>query len=168
MSSQDAPWDAGMAPDTDRMNWPFGPHARVRRTTDQTGIANSTFALITWTAVVYDYGGMWDAGSPTKLTVPTGKAGLYGFGCQMQWDDNDTGIRMVFLRVNGSTSYATDRKVAIDSTETALYTETYLAAGDYIEVMLLQSSGANRTVLGANALTLQNPCLFARRIHPTL
>lgn len=168
MSSQNAPWDAGMIATADRLNNPFGPHAKVYRSTDQTGVTSGAFVAVTWTSVAWNHGSVWNAGTPTRLTVPAGAGGLYHMECQMQWDDQDTGIRMVFLRVNGTTSYATDRKQAIDSTETHLCAEQYLVAGDYVEMVLLQSSGANRTVLGQNALTLQNPYLALRRIYPTV
>lgn len=90
------------------------------------------------------------AASTSRLTAPGD--GLYEIGCCVQWAANAAGIRQVFLRVNGTTTIdqiLEDVDSAVNHTQN-LSTEWELAAGDYVEVVVAQSSGGNLAVL-ANA-----------------
>lgn len=139
--------------------------ARVQRTTDQT-IANNTLTAVSFDASgeAFDPQGMWDSGSPTRLTIQ--KAGLYMMTSNVDWDPNATGVRLIAIRLNGSTILVSNAVVgnattfANRQTASTLYS---LAASDYIELVVQQISGGD---LDINTLGGYAPTLTAHWVGP--
>lgn len=74
------------------------PSFRIYRGGTQT-IDNSVYTAITFTDAVWDTDQMWDASTPNLVTVNT--PGIYFCIGQIRWAANATGIRQVFMEVNG-------------------------------------------------------------------
>jgi len=114
-------------------------------------IANSTTTFLTFNSERFDTGGFHSESSNTgRLTAPTD--GLYLIGAHIRWatDATPSGRRQIVLMVNGADAIALEEpaiavNVAIPMFQglSSLYE---LAAGDYVEVRVFQSSGASLNV----------------------
>jgi hypothetical protein len=73
--------------------------ALVRRTTNFSVSTTGAYVAIPWQSAVYDSGALWDAGQPTRLTVPAGvtKVRLTG---NIEWQTSPTS-QLVEIRING-------------------------------------------------------------------
>lgn len=114
---------------------------KVRNSADQS-IANATNTAINFDTELYDNDNYHSTVSNTnRLTVPT--SGKYRVSGTVRFASNNTGMRLIFIRVNGTTSYASDRRAAVQSdvTDCEISTTIDLVAGDYVELMVQQSSG---------------------------
>ena len=121
---------------------------RIRRTTNQL-IANSTETAISFDVEDFDQGNMADlAAQPTRITIAT--AGIYLVGGWNAWAANTAGDRAIRVIKNGEA--VADGIVQQDSPAPngagveptrALNTIFKFAAGDYIELVIVQSSGIN-------------------------
>lgn len=93
------------------------------------------------------------ASNNSRLTCRT--AGKYQITANIQWDSNNTGVRQLSIRLNGTTFIA---RVGQASTGTALgwtnqsvSTLYDLAVNDYVEATVWQDSGGTRTIdFGSN------------------
>jgi hypothetical protein len=78
-------------------------------------------------------------------------AGIYLISIHLTWAANATGSRLVQLRVNGATTIAEVRGPAVaggvSATSQSLTTVYSMAVNDYVEVLGLQDSGGNLTVI---------------------
>ncbi len=115
---------------------------RVRRTAVQS-ILNNTQTAIIFQAEDYDTNAFWAAGLPTRLVIPfTRKYALSG---QNNWAVNATGIRRGFWRLNGVTvmGISTHQAVGVAGVGTSypVYEEHLFNAGDFLELMVQQTSG---------------------------
>lgn len=118
--------------------------ARVRRTTNQ-AVATATFTPISFDTTFYNVGGIWSAGSPTRLTAPVD--GYYEVKGQVRWANNTTNTRGLWFQKNGTGNriqgvYAP----AMNSLEQSTSTVIQLTAGDYIEVLAYQDSGGSLNI----------------------
>ena len=110
-------------------------------------IANNTATALTFTSENYDTDGFHSTVSNTsRLTVPSGKGGYYEIKMQGYWDQSGTGIRQARLYKNGavlmySGDFETDDATAYVPSMVSMVTN--LAAGDYIEFYVYQTSGGN-------------------------
>lgn len=88
-----------------------------------------------------------------RMTIRT--TGVYHLGAWLQWASNATGYRHSSIRHNGATALAQDVRAAVSgtTTEISLYRAYPMTAGDYVEVVVIQTSGG--------ALTLSAACLTA-------
>lgn len=120
------------------------PVSRIERTTSQS-IPNNTPTAITFTSVALDSHSMFDAGNPTRLTIPI--AGIYVFGFNGKWSFS-TAQTETFFRANGSQDL--DRQSQYDTViqdpdfNTAY--QWFFQPGEYIEVVVLQVSGGNLNI----------------------
>lgn len=110
-------------------------------------IPNDTFTMLTFNSERYDINAMHSTATNTgRMTVPTGWGGLYTVGCTLQFAANATGFRGLRLVVNGTTVIAEDLRNAITAvgvgTQMGLSGEYPLVAGDWLEVHVIQTSGA--------------------------
>lgn len=116
--------------------------------TSQT-ISNNTQTAIAWTVEVFDTNGFHDnATNNTRITIPTGKSGYYLINARHEWDGNTSGERGLWVKKNGTTTVATaDFHNAASTGPFMKVTGVQnLSAGDYIEMICYQTSGANRTI----------------------
>ena len=119
---------------------------RIRRTTNQS-IVNSTETAIIFDVEDFDQGNMADlVANPTRITIAT--AGIYLVGGWNAWDASTAGDRAIRIIKNGEP--VADGIVMKDSpapngvtTEPtrAVNTIFKFAAGDYIELFIVQNSG---------------------------
>ena len=129
------------------------PHCRVYKST-ATSIATATATALTFNSERYDVGGCHSTSSNTgRLTVPSGEAGKYLAGFHGSWDVNGTGYRQAYIRLNGTTIIGVDTKMAVTGagTEHSVVTEYALVAGDYLEVVVTQTSGGALNMESASA-----------------
>lgn len=121
------------------------PHARLTRGTDQ-AIANSAFTAVSWSSAVEDTATGWVlAPNPTRYTAA--RSGIYLVSAVVAWASDATGIREMDFRLNGSAASFFDGQRAgsfasITFIQSAART-VRIVAGDYIEVVVWQSSGGS-------------------------
>ena len=112
-------------------------------------ISNNTQTAIAWTVEVFDTNSFHDnSTNNTRLTIPTGKTGYYLINARHEWDGNTSGERGLWVKKNGTTTVATADFHNAASTGPFMKVTgvQYLSAGDYIEMICYQTSGANRTI----------------------
>ncbi len=81
-----------------------------------------------------------------RITART--AGLYHLGAWLQFASSATGYRYSTLRLNGTTILVQDTRAGVSGTPTdvSLYTTYPLAASDYVELLVIQTSGGALTL----------------------
>jgi hypothetical protein len=128
--------------------------------------ANLAIATATWTTVTfnserYDVGGLHSTTTNTgRLTIPTGGAGVYNFFGQVRFATNATGIRAVRLLLNGATPIAqrNNNATSTDPCHLGITCDYKLAAADYVELQVYQSSGGLLNVELASAESPEYGC----------
>lgn len=124
--------------------------ARVFNSTGQT-ITTATPTALTFDSENYDTSAFHSTSSNTsRLTIPTGLDGYYIVGANIFWTATAGGRRYLRLQTNGTTIVA---GVEIGSVADATAAPSQmvevpllLSAGDYVEVVVLQSSGGNLNI----------------------
>lgn len=120
-------------------------------------IATATATYIDFDAEDFDTDAFHDnATNNTRLTVPAGFGGKYLIFCSAEWVNNATGIRQILVRKNGTTITGIDTRInngADYNVQMSLTFVDSLAAADYVEYRVYQSSGGNLTLSDANGLT---------------
>lgn len=88
----------------------------------------------------------WSAGLPTRFTAP--HHGWYVLGAFVLFASNATGDRYVNIRKNGSVWVSIDGRPARSGGDTLITASMpmFLNAGDYVEVIVHQTSGGNLNV----------------------
>lgn len=115
-------------------------------------IAHNTQTLPTWDNDNFDIGDLWNPANPGRFTVPV--SGIYLVGFTTAWYPNATGIRTTFLRKNGDGMHRTAQIHMAGQTTDLVYGNSILMqmlAGDYVECVVLQTSGAALTLGGDNS-----------------
>ena len=133
----------------------------ITRTTTQS-IANSTWVALAFDSESFDTDGFHDnATNNSRITIPTGKGGKYLITSTIQWDASATGRRSLKIYINGvaSSTYFTELSPTASTYPFNLFTGVLtLAAGDYIQTYVNQSSGGTMnpdgTVMFFNAIYL--------------
>lgn len=124
------------------------------RTTDQTGVVTSTDTLVVFNGTdVFDTDGFHDpTTNASRMTIPTGLDGKYLVTASVTWDTNATGARQIWFKhsaggggVNGFVRAGGNANIVSLSSSAILA----LTAGQYVEVICWQDSGANRTLSGS-------------------
>lgn len=130
----------------DNLNWLANdkPRCKANRTSVQS-IADVTNVAVNLNAAdSFDVGTMHDTvTNNTRLTVPTGGGGQFTFGAQADWLANANGFREAGIRLNGTTILARVRMSAaqVSATVQNVSGTDQLAAGDFLELVVHQSSG---------------------------
>lgn len=128
----------------------------VHRATDFS-LPDATPTKIDFTTEVFDEGGYWDPGSPSRFTVP--EAGWYALVAGAAWDSAFTGVAYMIVYVNG---VETLRSLVASTPNTAsprlangqVCALHNLAAGAYIEIGLdMLNGGSPFTIKGGGAST---------------
>ena len=127
------------------------PAARVTRGSAQS-IPDSLNTSLAFDQERYDAGGVHNATNNSRLTAPV--TGIYAVTAQFTWGGSaGAGSRFAGLMKNGSTLIARSQELPGDDDENVT-TQVRLAAGDYVEVQVLQTSGGSLSVT-ANGLAQQ-------------
>ena len=128
---------------------------RATRTTGQT-IPHDTNTDITFPSEDYDVGGLHDTAINTdRITIPTGKDGLYSIMAGCSFAANTTGFRFVRITVNGVLENQGDQTkvqaVTVVGANTAINVarQAKLVAGDIVRLTVRQTSGGNLSVTRA-------------------
>jgi hypothetical protein len=120
--------------------------AKVTRSSAQS-MANDTWTAISYDTEDFDTDGYWTSGSPTRMTIPTGKGGKYLVSCVGYFNNASTsGSRLVKVTLNGNEyvpGYGTWMPAATTRTHALLNTVLPLSAGDYLEFLMCQTSGGS-------------------------
>lgn len=140
---------------------------RVIRTTPQT-IPNAAFTAIAFDTEINDMGGCWSGAYPTRLIIPS--AGVYRAGASVLFAPSTAARRhLLFIWLtSGTNTYQLARS---DShTSFNAYTGVnvsvcfYANAGDYIEVIAYQDSGADLNTVAASSTAQQNCSAYLFRV----
>jgi len=128
------------------------PAARVTRSSAQ-AISDSQNTSLAFDQERYDTAGVHDnATNNSRLTAPV--PGIYAVTAQFPWGGSaGSGSRFAGLMKNGSTLIARSQELPGDDDEN-ITTQVRLVAGDYVEVLVLQTSGGSLNV-AANGLAQQ-------------
>jgi hypothetical protein len=129
----------------------------VSVTKSDQSVSNGSVAAITWTTEVEDASGYHDNVTNTdRLTVPSGKGGLFLVSVFLTWASNSAGSRSLILNKNGSSYLDVAFQPNASDVTTTFYTVTLrLAAADYLSISVYQSSGVTLTAQAArSAFTL--------------
>jgi len=130
------------------------PHCRVRNSANISHTSTGNYQALTFDSERVDVGAMHDTSTNTgRLTVPAGGGGFYQVGGCIEFASNGTGRRGIQVRLNGTTVIARQEAQAISANDHPLTISTVyqLAAGDYLELLGFQSSGANLNMLASSA-----------------
>jgi len=123
------------------------PTVYVSRSTAE-NVSNAVLTTLTPNTLFWDNNAFWNSAlNPSRLNFQS--AGLYLFGCNVQWGTNGSSYRKVSFILNGTGSiqdYITlpTSEGPTDQPLTGFY---YFHAGDYLEVKVHQNSGGTRTAL---------------------
>jgi hypothetical protein len=127
---------------------------------------NGAWTTLTWNNNVYNVGPaghlLWSPTvNPSRITVAY--PGLYYIFAYVLWDSNATGVRMIHIQENGTTSLILSWTHATPSgNQTSQVSAIHiLGANDYVEANAYQNSGGALNVLGA----LQHSGLMVARLH---
>ena len=135
----------------DDLEWFANDRPRARVYTSGGFSHNSTGNLlaVTYDTERYDVGGCHSTSSNTsRLTVPSGGAGLYHIGGWGQWDSNTAGVRELSISLNGIATFIARCRIDADEGNTMLNVscDYQLAVGDYVQLAAYQDSGGTRTL----------------------
>lgn len=122
-----------------------GSVVRVYRATSNQAVASVTDAMVQWNAETRDADGFHDnATNNTRLTVPAGEAGVYRAVAVVTFSNNSTGIRDLYIFVNGVKRAVMTRSIVGAQVETVmLSTQLDLAVGDYVEAGVWHNAGVS-------------------------
>jgi hypothetical protein len=127
-------------------------------------IPDSAATALTFDTEVFDTDGFHSTSVNTsRMTIPAGLGGKYFLLGTYEPTANGTGRRDLMLRVNGATEIARLRGIGNASYAGFSQVSTIydLAAGDYVEVTVLQDSGG---ALNSTALTGVTPAFLLMRL----
>lgn len=135
------------------------------RTANQTGIVTAVATMVDFTGTdELDTDAFHDPSTnPSRITIPTGRAGKYLLNAYVIWDSDGTGQRRLGFAKNGALiGGGTGQIEALNDTGFNQQNSSMvlaLAEADYVEVSVLQNSGGNRT-LTASAAALRFSATF--------
>lgn len=123
---------------------------------DQTGIVTGTHTTLSWDTEAADVGTLHDnVTNNSRITVPTGgNVGAWLITLQVQWDNDATGIRRIYINKNATrigTVVGPPAGGAIDTTQNLSAFDPAPTVGDYYEARVEQTSGTNRSVVATNS-----------------
>ena len=146
-------------------------HGCVITNTSNISILNVTSQALTFNSEVTDTDGYHSTATNTsRITIPTGLAGVYSVTAYCRWDGVNTVTNPIaIITLNGT---AVNRAQVIGTTTyipTTVAWTGYCAVNDYIEFRVYHSSGAPRNVeyvsaAGANNIDPRSPMLYAFRV----
>lgn len=129
------------------------PSARAFHSTTQS-IASGSYVALAFNSELYDGAGMHSTVSNTgRLTVPAGAGGKYSIGgcAELAASPGNPVRRGIQIRVNGATVIARDEADRNPSNDApmSISTEYFLAAGSYVELMVMQNTGVSINALAS-------------------
>jgi hypothetical protein len=122
------------------------PAVRVFHSVAQSTVGSGATTVLAFDSERYDSGSMHDTSTNnSRLVAPV--TGIYAITANVVWASNPTGRRTIHLRRNGFESIAADSRAAFgDEVGTVIATLARLEAGDYVEVLIQQTSGSSLNI----------------------
>ena len=122
----------------------------LRKTANQS-ISNNTAVALSFDSENFDTDGFHDnSTNNTRITIPSGKGGKYLFTYLVRFAANNSGRRDIALQINGTQGAGLMRvQVNSDSSLATIYNATALlnlVAGDYVEFVVIQTTGGSLNV----------------------
>lgn len=115
-------------------------------------ISDATDTAVTFDTDTYDFDDIHSTTTnPSRITMLL--AGKYLLTANIDWEDNATGYRQLKLLHNATTAIALTTRVGsatAGANRQTIVTEYDFAAGDYLELFVLQTSGGALNVLTNN------------------
>lgn len=136
----------------------FGGRMRCKLliTTDPS-ISHNSVTTLSFDDENVDVGGLHAAGSPSRITIPTGgNVGVWRITAWVMFDSNATGRRFARFLLNGTDVVAIATAAPVNGDVTTLFLEYEAVApsvGDYYEVQVYQNSGGGLNVIGSSLLS---------------
>lgn len=128
----------------------MGFRGAIVRATSAEAIPSGGFQPLSFDEAIQDDAGYWDSGSPTRFTVPAGADGLY-FGAVCAQLELFSGYNAANNRLNGTQLLGGyTQNAGIDRKAMIAAWVRQLAAGDYVEPVVRQTSGANKNTISTN------------------
>jgi len=134
--------------------------ASVSKSGAQT-ISSGTATAVTWDVEAFDTDAIHDNSSNTsRFTIPTGKGGYWQISPIINWaDQSNAGVRQLKVYKNGSVVKSSHFYPTTAGTMVATYSYVInVAAGDYVEIYVTQTSGTNVNIYGDNSDTQMSSC----------
>ena len=120
--------------------------ARVYDASNQS-ITTATETAMAQDSEMYDTGGYHDnSTNNSRLTAPV--TGYYNITGHIRFAGNATGLRWIGIREGGATYIARQHAQEVEASAVSLSVSAdyYLAAAEYVELIVYQSSGGNLDV----------------------
>lgn len=138
----------------DGLDWIAADHPRCRvyNSANISHATSGTEQAVTFNSERVDVGGCHSTSSNTsRLTVPTGGAGIFLIGGCVTFAASGDGNRELYIRLNGTTKIWADEAPSnagfAEQVTLPLVTFYPLAAGDYVELVANQTSGGALNML---------------------
>jgi hypothetical protein len=121
-------------------------------------LSNASLAAINFDSEYYDTNSMHDnVTNNSRITIPSGQGGKYLLTANIVYQNNATGVRYFFARINGGNNFFSGNNPAYAGTISSGF-PTYvcnsfvldLAANDYVELFSFQSSGGSLNLIGGD------------------
>lgn len=136
--------------------------ARVYRNVD-TVITTGIITVLSFNSERYDTDTIWSPANPTRLTCVS--AGYYSISGHVTWTASGWESRRLAIRLNGNDSTiiagVNEHASSSGNHSNIISTLHYLAAGDYVELLVYQDSSVD---LSALALPMYSPEFAMQRI----
>ncbi|HEY8342211.1 MAG TPA: hypothetical protein VIK75_04270, partial [Calditerricola sp.] len=142
------------------------PSIRIARTSAQ-AITSGVSTPISWQGRYpgYNSAGMWGPNQPDLTQIFAPESGKYLIVCTIRWAANGNGYRLAAIKVNGGDNISKKQEVPVAGNP--MYQQVtgvvHLNAGDYIQIVVLQNSGAT---LNLETETQTAPVLTMIKIGP--
>ena len=119
-------------------------------------LPNNVVTLISFNTEQYDIGNCWAIGNPTAIIIPAGGDGTYIVVASVAFSNNSAGARFARISKNGVAIYQQYYPTFVgDQTLFEIFWITPMAAGDYFQLSLLQSSGSTLDGIGSGLLAFK-------------
>lgn len=117
---------------------------------DTQTISTATPTAVNFATEAFDTDTMWAIGQPSRIVFQT--TGIFTFGAEWVWPSSATpGIKSAFWRLNGATQLVSERvdggaSAAMGELRRQLNYVYPFNAGDYVELIVTQTSGGNLVI----------------------
>jgi len=121
-----------------------GIGTRIYQTVAQS-IPDNTTTVLTLGAESYDTHNLWTSGTPTRLIIPAGLGGMWQVTACVAYVANATGTRHARVHKNGALANRQTMQALATAGNSSVVVTTdllRLVAGDYLELVAFQNSGA--------------------------
>ena len=125
------------------------PTFEVSKTDSNQSLSNNSVTKVTFNNEIFDSD---SAFASDKFTVPSGEGGKYFLYSSIKWNNDDRGIRAIYLYKNGSYAKELFNQDGHDqgSQQASVGAILNLSAGDYIEVYCYQTTGDPENIIADN------------------